>query len=305
VRAQKNALTAYDNVTSKDFIMADPHHLTVMDPLSFCVTPMSMLYNDTELSQATGFFYSALLDGKPVLLLVSNWHVFAGRHINPPNTALDSNSSIPNRIKFQVLKLLPDNVVELHHQFANLYEPDGAAIWYQHSLKSKFDVAHINLGQGLTNFAVSGINDHAKQNDMKVEIGNDVFILGYPLGFSHFISTPIWKRGSIASEPHAETPESKSRIVIDATTRNGMSGSPVILREKTHYISENNVLVQHHNASRFLGVYSSRPVFEATSRSSLEGLDDFRTELGYVYKSGVMVQAMSEGIRGPNYGELP
>jgi hypothetical protein len=59
---------------------------------------------------------------------------------------------------------------------------------------------------------------------MAIEIGNEVFILGYPLGFTHFVNTPIWKRGSIASEPHIETAETKFRVVIDATTRGGMSG---------------------------------------------------------------------------------
>jgi hypothetical protein len=67
---------------------------------------------------------------------------------------------------------------------------------------------------------------------MAIQIGNPIFILGYPLGFSHFINTPIWKRGSITSEPHIETAESGLKVVIDATTRQGMSGAPVIMREK-------------------------------------------------------------------------
>jgi hypothetical protein len=274
-----------------------------LDAVSFCVTPITSLLGDVELSEATAFFYSDIISNPPGLWLVSNWHVFSGRHISHPNKALKDNGAIPNRIKIQVMKLLPNDVVELHYQFANLYDANGKAIWFQHRSKSEVDVAAINLGQGLKDFEVAGINKKARY-DMKIEIGNDVFILGYPLGFSHFIKTPIWKRGSIASEPHAETPESRNRIVIDATTRSGMSGSPVILREKTHYISESGEIRQHMNASRFLGVYSSRPSFRAKT-SPIDGLEDVRTELGYVYKAGCIEQIVRDGIPGPDYGQLP
>src|SRR5271166_3805241 len=87
---------------------------------------------------------------------------------------------------------------------------------------------------------------------MAIQIGNQVFILGYPLGFQHFIETPIWKSGVIASEPNLETPESRNRVVIDATTRQGMSGSPVIMRQKTHYLSERGNIIRHPNATRFI-----------------------------------------------------
>jgi hypothetical protein len=280
-------------------------HIKSVDILSLCVVPITSLLNDVELSKATAFFYSGNLDGTPVLLLVSNWHVFSGRHIECPNKALMENGSIPNRIKIEVMKRLPGNIVELHHQFADLYDADGAAIWRQHRLKNNIDVGVLNLGQALSGFAVEGINARANQYDMKIDIGNDVFILGYPLGFSHFIKMAIWKRGSIASEPHLETPESKHRIVIDATTRNGMSGSPVIMREKTHYVSEGGQIKQHVNASRLLGVYSSRPIFNVADTSSIDGVGDTRAELGYVYKSGLIEQTISEGIPGPDYGHLP
>jgi hypothetical protein len=275
-----------------------------IDILSFCVVPITPFFNDVELSSATGFFYSLVVDGTPTLWLVSNWHVFSGRQIGPPNKALMLNGAIPNRIRFQVMKALPGNIVQVHHQFANLYDADDKAFWRQHQSKSDVDIAGLNLGRGLDGFAVGGINENARY-DMKIEIGNDVFVLGYPLGFSHFISTPIWKRGSIASEPHAETPESRNRIMIDATTRSGMSGSPVIMREKTHYVSESGQVMQHVNASRFIGVYSSRPAFAGKSASAIDGIEDRRTELGYVYKAGCIEQIIREGIPGPEYGVLP
>ena len=283
----------------------ETHHLTTIDPLSLCVTPVTMLFNDTVLSDATGFFFYGVVESKPTLWLVSNWHVFSGRHIEPPNAALAKTGSIPNRVKFQVLKLLPNSVAEVWEQFADLYEKDGRAIWFQHPLKSEIDIGVLNCGDLLSEFAVNGIKAKANQYSMKIEIGDDVFVLGYPLGFTHFMSTPIWKRGTIASEPHWETPSSKHRIVIDATTRAGMSGSPVVLRQKTHYVSMTGEVVKHVNASRILGVYSSRPNFKGALPSLIDDMHDQRSELGYVYKSGLIEQVIKDGGRGPDYGVLP
>jgi hypothetical protein len=54
-----------------------------------------------------------------------------------------------------------------------------------------------------------------------------VFILGYPLGLTKQGVVPIWKRGSIASEPFFYTTDGPI-ILIDALTRAGMSGAPVL-----------------------------------------------------------------------------
>jgi hypothetical protein len=137
---------------------------------------------------------------------------------------------------------------------------------------------------------------------MVIQLGNGVFILGYPLGFSHFANTPIWKRGTIASEPHSEVLGTMNRVVIDATTRQGMSGSPVIMRENTHYIAEDGQVKCKINATRFLGIYSSRPDI-----ISAPGLieEDRRAEIGFFYKAGCIYETIMGGARGMNYGELP
>lgn len=147
-----------------------------------------------------------------------------------------------------------------------------------------------------------GINQAALENDMAVEIGNKIFILGYPLGFSHFMNTPIWKGGIIASEPHLETAGIEGKVVIDATTRRGMSGAPVIMREKTHYVAENGEIKSHVNATRWIGVYASRPNILVPS-----GLidEDRRAEIGYFFKSSLVIDVIRDGIRGPHFGELP
>jgi hypothetical protein len=166
-------------------------------------------------------------------------------------------------------------------------------------LKNKVDVALINLGQLLSDTGISHVNEITTATDMAITIGADVFILGYPLGFSHFIDTPIWKRGSIASEPHLEAPNTQNRIIVDATARKGMSGSPVIMRAATHYLSEDGQIKCSPRAARLIGVFSSRPQFQAE-----EPTDTF-AEIGYVYKSGCIHGIIVSGTQAPEYGMLP
>jgi hypothetical protein len=168
--------------------------------------------------------------------LVTNWHVLSGRNINPPHAALHSQACIPNRLRVKLIlksdqpeyaTVGPGQLLQ-KEIFIDLYDSSGAALWFQHPEKSAFDVGVLNLQPIVQHFEMRGINQLALRYDMAIEIGNQVFILGYPLGFQHFMETPIWKSGVIASEPHLETTETRNRVVVDATTRQGMSGSPVI-----------------------------------------------------------------------------
>ena len=51
-----------------------------IDPLNFAVARLQLLFDDTELGPATGFFYRGILDSKPNYWLVTNWHVLSGRN---------------------------------------------------------------------------------------------------------------------------------------------------------------------------------------------------------------------------------
>jgi hypothetical protein len=288
--------------------------LEQLDPLNFCVVRIEGLFNNLKISTATAFFYYGLVDEQPSFWLVTNWHVLSGRHTSNPSRTLNAMGSIPNRIRLQLLSTKDaqgrefQGQVFVHEKFINIYDATNQATWFQHQTKNNVDVAVIYIGQEFSEYRILGVNAVANHYDMAIALGNEVFILGYPLGFTYFMETPIWKRGSIASEPHLETDSSKGRIVIDATTRAGMSGSPVIMRASTHYLSQDGSIKEQPNASRLLGVYSSRPVFERTSVAApiaLEDEADRRAELGYVYKSGLVDEIIRSGIRGPNFGELP
>ena len=92
---------------------------------------------------------------------------------------------------------------------------------------------------------------------LAVRIGVDVFILGYPFGYSP-PGFPVWKRGSIASEPDL-VHFGPGYHLIDTASRPGMSGAPVILRSwGMHYLEGNAISSDSTPQSKFIGVYSGR-----------------------------------------------
>jgi hypothetical protein len=86
-----------------------------------------------------------------------------------------------------------------------------------------------------------------------------VSIIGFPFRLNELAEFPIWKTGHIATEPLWDF-KGRPVFLIDATTRGGMSGSPVLLRRSDgDRINEAGELVLTSPDSRFLGVYASRP----------------------------------------------
>jgi hypothetical protein len=279
-----------------------------IDRLNFCTVRLNAKFQDLDLGWATGFFYSLVLNDVPSIFLITNWHVLAGRHIDPPYAAPSRSGAVPDRFEAILVRQNPElesaGQIQTETVTISLYTPTGDPIWIQHPKGSFVDIAALNLGPIEENYRVPGINKLALQHDMAIEIGNDVFVLGYPLGFAHFLNMPVWKKGSIASEPHSEVMGAPPRIVIDATTRGGMSGSPVVMREKTHYLTDTGEIKSVPNATRFIGVYSSRPGIDDVA-ATLRDDSRERAEIGYVYKSGALDELLRAQHPGLKLGELP
>lgn len=119
-------------------------------------------------------------------------------------------------------------------------------------------------------------------------VGKDVFILGYPLGVELSGIFPIWKRGSIASEPQADIQSGgrtyKNIIYIDALTKAGMSGAPVIALTKTgdFLFSDDGVTASVEKEDiLFVGVYAGR-----------EGVtqEEFEFSMGRIWKAQTVAE---------------
>ena len=106
-----------------------------------------------------------------------------------------------------------------------------------------------------------------------------VSIIGYPLGITAHGVFPVWKTGHIASEPEIDY-QDLPMFLIDATTRGGMSGSPVVIRLNGGYKTRmGSYVLSGSVATKFLGTYSGRIHQDS--------------EIGRVWKSTVLKQLLS------------
>jgi hypothetical protein len=98
--------------------------------------------------------------------------------------------------------------------------------------------------------------------DIALLPASDVAIIGFPDGMSASGITALWKSGAIASEPELKV-DDEDFFWLDANTRKGMSGSPVIARRFGGALMEGGSFGVHGGAvDRTLGVYAGR-AFEA------------------------------------------
>lgn len=91
------------------------------------------------------------------------------------------------------------------------------------------------------------------------EVSHDVFILGYPFPPTSIHGLPIWKRGSIASEPGG----SSNFFYVDTASRPGMSGAPVLNRYRGFYKTDRTSQAMNDSdwfgeGTDFIGIYSGR-----------------------------------------------
>jgi len=125
--------------------------------------------------------------------------------------------------------------------------------------------------------------------DFQVAVGDDAYVLGFPLGLDGGPRLPIWKRGSIATEPHYDL-DGLPKILIDTATRPGMSGAPAIAVRR-------GLAAPHGTGSladtifgtteKFLGVYSGRV-----------GADALGAQLGIIWKASVVDEIVRDGVFG-------
>lgn len=221
-----------------------------IDPCSTYSVRLELLSSNRQLAMATGF----IIIHKMTPFLITNWHVLSG--INPEtNQVLSQNGSVPDTIR-----------VHHHHSSRlgiwiaktySLYDNKGNAKWIEHSEGKSIDVAVLPLVPMDKDVIVYSFDLSMADEDAIPVPGMPVFIIGFPFGMSTAGVLPIWKTGHIASDPDINY-EGKPIFLIDATTRGGMSGAPVILRLMGGYKTKSGKLILSGGVTKFLGIYSGR-----------------------------------------------
>lgn len=274
---------------------------------------LSMSFNGLSLAHGTGFFF---LHRKRMFLVTAR-HNLSGTHWETGRN-LNSQGGRPNFLKAHswIFAQRDDQFLlgSGHHEFA-LHGEDGAPVWME---SNDTDVAVLDLERLSRNKSLfPNADDHQQfqewfgcerdfrdfsysatmQSDIKIPyvndkvgpyvpvVGQDLFIVGYPLTFACAGEFPIWKRGSIATEPH-EDYKGMPLYLIDAVTREGLSGSPVIgsFVNPSFDNGGKGILTLQGTERAFAGLYTCR----------IGAVDDFSAQMGVVWKPSVITQIIDE-----------
>lgn len=263
--------------------------------------------NKIKIGSGTGFLY--VWDDE--VYLITNYHVITCRDPKNPEFLLNGYPDSPDRIEFTLTKRndLSGRVI-----FIDLSED---AIFLEHSERNEgVDIVALKIifNTELKKYVTSQ-NDLSLVEDINIEVTSNLFIVGYPWGNSAITRFPIWKKGTVASEPNLHIGVEK--IFIDTITHPGMSGSPVfaseersmlIVSKKTHdlYHGESSgktsalerimqldpndlkrsQLVKHF---QLIGVYSGRLTM---------GIND--PQLGIVWPLKLIKEVLQHGVRATN-----
>lgn len=256
--------------------------------------------------------------------LVTNWHVLSGR--SPiDEKCLAKHGGIPDRAEFHVSLskagfkdgasteyLHFKKIVVPLYRDEELKEP----VWLdERTAENQADYAIILLNEWVSelsdgNYTLRCIDagkvtlkrgvkpaSRVKVDDINhfyPPIGHQVFIAGYPAGIEPSGIFPIWKAGTIASEPlvgmELGSIKTNDVLLVDGLTRAGMSGSPVVCLQKTGdlFFTDDGVQVSADKDGPLLvGVYAGR-----------EGVTAFEADmaLGRVWKVGAIERLLGRAI---------
>ena len=251
-----------------------------LDGWSLRSVPLRMLCNNECLANATGFFWSEGGD----TFLITNWHVFTGRH---PDTRESLSCFAPEEIEYPRF-IEGESYTEVWRHKITLRDKNGASTWFAHPVYSNFaDVAAIPVprhlaietNKGLKNSYICPLDETSYQGEWagrRLDMGSDLFVLGFPLGLKPTGHFPIWKRASVGTEMDIPLND-KPAFLIDTATREGMSGSPVVYVRNSGVVTIGRGFHPTRHVE-FVGVYSGRHV----------GRNEIEAQLGIVWKPEII-----------------
>jgi hypothetical protein len=255
----------------------------VVDNYSVCAVPIEMRFRDQALSNGSAFFWR---NGTQIFL-VTNWHNVSG--VNPSTGEnLSATGGRPDRIIARCFGIEGPGIrVDL--RIGLFADADGGPRWLEHPEHGRLvDVVIIPMDEyPQVNF--HPINE-AANTPLRMGVGQDVYILGFPFGMEDRAALPVWKRGSIATEPDVLMAHELFTLV-DTASRPGMSGSPVIVRNWGFGATEDGNFLGGAITTRFFGIYAGR----------LVGTDALDAQLGRVFPA----KFLEEIVANPRRGDHP
>lgn len=200
-----------------------------IQPISLATTIIQSLANDGSdeiISHSSGFFWRH--GGR--IFLISARHVFSGR--NPfTNQLMSPDGYIPQRQRiFPTVETSPGYWQRM--QVDGVLYANDAPDWLEDPEfdQLRTDIAAIEVSPPPSGATVICMNDSdGLHTPLLSMVGFEMSIVGYPQASIGGMMTPVWRRGTIASEPSLPV-DGKPMFLIDASTSPGLSGSPVFRR---------------------------------------------------------------------------
>lgn len=193
--------------------------------------------------------------------LITNWHNVTGCNAD---TGEEMAEFIPTHLscEFRCSQIDEGGSVSRSHELP-IFDEEDKPIWIEHPLGRLVDVVAIPFECELPDgYQLDVINERDFEKTWQPRIGDDGFIVGYPEGVFGPDFTPIWKRGSVATEPSLNYQE-QAVFLMDTIGNKGLSGSPVIGRGSGVHKkdrngdgwTETNIIGTWEN---FIGIYAGR-----------------------------------------------
>lgn len=254
-------------------------------------TPVILLKGDSAISEGTGFYFALQDTSKPgtILFLVTNYHVLTG------SSPSEKKPPIGDNIIFYFHKD-DKNTGQLKTIRFPLFTKRNDPIWISNKTYPDADVAIIPLLPLMyQDCKAYCITEDWTKAPIKLRPTSTVTLVGYPYGYSDTVNAlPIWKTGSIASEPKIDF-DGKPLFVLDVSAFPGMSGSPAFaVSYGTYEMEQGGTSVG--GVQKFLGIYASMQVLE--QKKFLEELKTGQKpgivvseslQLGHVWKAQLII----------------
>jgi hypothetical protein len=165
-----------------------------------------------------------------------------------------------------------------------LYDSVGDPLWFEHPVHGRaVDVVALPLTQ-TSNIDIYAYDPLHPGPLITFGPSDPLSVIGFPFGRTGGGNLGIWVQGTIATEPAIDW-DDRPCFLIDSRTREGQSGSPVILYRADGYSDEQGtVRFGTGVAERFVGIYSGR-----ISKES---------DLGFVWKASALADILEAQERG-------